>query len=190
MLMCNDIPECGEDAFKNCKEFHMGSKFVEGEPQENSIVKEYKLDDSIRDEYVHTDRAVKAFTKVLFEHYSDTKPEEPQQIKEAIQDNLEKSDFVQFKEIYNFTNSDKDFITVQKFNYILEESNDQTGKTTSVRKARKWLKKMGIVVSPYSFKRLGPEQKQTKVYLGIKEISEYNEFNDYENVVNDLDQGI
>ena len=179
--MCNDIPECGEDAFKNCKEFHMGSQFVEGEPQENCITKEYKKDDSIRNVYVKSERAIKAFTKVLFEHYSSTKPEEPQQIKDATKDNLEESDLAKFKELYDFTNCDKDFLTVQQFNYILEESS----LTTTPKKAKLWLKKMGVVPGQ---KKLGPEKKNTKVYKGIKQISDYNEFNDYENVVNDLDE--
>ena len=185
MLMCNDLPECGEDAFKDCKEFHMGSQFVEGEPQENCIVKEYKKDDSIRNVYVKSESAIKAFTKVLFEHYSSTKPEEPQQIKDASKDNLEESDLAQFKELYDFTNCDKDFITVQQFNYILEESS--LGHM-SKSKAKTWLEKMGIVVRPSSQMKLGPDKKNTRIYKGIKQISDYNEFNDYENVVNVLDQ--
>ena len=42
---------------------------------------------------------------------------------------------------------------------------------------------MGVVPGQ---KKLGPEKRNTKVYKGIKQISDYNEFNDYENVVNDL----
>ena len=160
----------------------MGSQFVEGEPQENCITKEYKKDDSIRNVYVKSESAIKAFTKVLFEHYSSTKPEEPQQIKDASKDNLEESDLAQFKELYDFTNCDKDFLTVQQFNYILEESSLGY---MSKSKAKTWLKKMGVVESQ---KKLGPDKKNTKIYKGIKQISDYNEFNDYENVVNDLDE--
>ena len=47
---------------------------------------------------------------------------------------------------------------------------------------------MGIVVRPGDQMKLGPDKKNTKVYKGIKQISDYNEFNDYENVVNDLDE--
>ena len=182
VLMLNDMPEAKpKDCLTNCKEFHMGSQFVEGEPQENCIVKEYKKDDSIRNVYVKSERAIKAFTKVLFEHYSSTKPEEPQQIKDASKDNLEESDLAQFKELYDFTNCDKDFLTVQQFNYILEESS----LTTTTRKAKLWLTKMGVVQKQ---KKLGPEKRNTKCYFGMKQISDYNEFNDYENVVNDLDE--
>ena len=183
VLMLNDMPEAKpKDCLTNCKEFRMGSQFVDGEPQENCIVKEYKKDDSIRNVYVKSESAIKAFTKVLFEHYSSTKPEEPQQIKDASKDNLEESDLAQFKELYGFTNCDKDFITVQQFNYILEESS--LGHM-SKSKAKTWLKKMGVVPGQ---KKLGPEKRNTKVYFGMKQISDYNEFNDYENVVNVLDE--
>eukprot|EP01048_Picozoa_sp_COSAG05_P023221 COSAG05_NODE_4936_length_1319_cov_3.210656_2_plen_202_part_01 len=119
LLMVNDLPECTvKDALLNCKEFQMNSVFVDGEPQENDIVKEYTKDDSIK-EYVASEHAVRAFTHVLLKHYSSTKPEEPQQIKEACKDNLEESELNKFKELYNFTKKGEDFMPTKQFNAIL-----------------------------------------------------------------------
>ena len=87
-----------------------------------------------------------------------------------------------FNSANDFTNCDKDFLTVQQFNYILKESS--LGHM-SISKAKTWLKKMGVVERQ---KKLGPDNKNTKIYKGIKQISDYNEFNDYENVVNVLDE--
>ena len=184
VMMCNDLPESNDKgAMSNCKEFHMESQFVDGEPKENCIVKEYKKDDSIKD-YIKTERAMKAFTHILFKHYSSTKPKDPVQIKEACQSNTEESELSQFKELYNFTNKSDDFITILQFNYILEDS----GLSTTKKKAKIWLKKMGIKETTTRI-----NSKVTKVYKGIKaledEESEYNGGVTFE-APSDLDAGL
>ena len=69
----------------------------------------------------------------------------------------------QFKELYNFTNNSDDFITILQFNYILEGS----GLSTTKKKAKIWLKKMGIKETTTRI-----NSKVTKVYKGIKALED------------------
>jgi hypothetical protein len=114
---------------------------------------------------------MKAFTHILFKHYSSTKPKDPVQIKEACQSNTEESELSQFKELYNFTNKSDDFITILQFNYILEGS----GLSTTKKKAKIWLKKMGIKETTTRI-----NSKVTKGYKGIKVVANVKLFDDDE----------
>ena len=173
VVMCNDLPEPNpKDALSSCKRFHMESQFVDGEPKQNCIVKEYKKDDSIKD-YVKSEKAVRAFTHILLKQYSKTKPKDPDQIKEASQDDIEESELSKFKELYNFTNKKGDFITVSKFNYVLESNLP----SLTTKKAKHWLKKMGIKATQQKVEE-GGETKNTKVYCGIKAIVKPSIFDD------------
>ena len=182
-LMLNDMPNANStDAMSNCHEFHMNTQFVNHKPTDDGIVKEYKADDSIKD-YVKSERCIKAFTKILFDHYDTKKPEVPKEIIESAQENEAESDLSQFMRMIEFTNNKEDFMTVKDFNYLVRKNLSVTAK-----KAKTWLKRKGVNMNEY--KRIKEDDSQveavgknTRVYFGIKKNQqETEEGNDIETI--------
>jgi hypothetical protein len=166
--MLNDMPACDPaDAMANCVEFHMNSEFVKHEPRPDGIVKQYKADGNIKDDYIKTDRCIRAFTKVLFSHYHTEIPEVPKEIIETTQDNEAESDLAHFERIFEFSNNRDDFVTCKQF-----ESMVSSKLSVSKKKAIGWLKKKGIKMG--DTKRISSgdsassNTKNTRVYKGIR----------------------
>eukprot|EP01045_Picozoa_sp_COSAG04_P032181 COSAG04_NODE_6222_length_1380_cov_56.211553_1_plen_226_part_00 len=208
-LMLNDIPQAtSTDAMSNCHEFHMNTQFVDRTPRDDGIVKEYRADDSIKD-YVKSERCIKAFTKILFDHYDTKKPEVPKEIIESAKDNEAESDLSRFMRMIEFTNKKEDFMTVRQFNTLIKKN-----LSVGAKKAKGWLKRKGVTEQ---YKRIKDDDSQaegagknTRVYFGIKEntqetVEETNDIvpiasteqeepqaegvkEEYINICNDLDQ--
>ena len=161
---------------ENCVEFHLKTKFVD-EPKENGLVKQYKKDPTIK-KYIATDAAIRAFTNILFDSYSTTEAEKPQQIIDIQKGNQTESDMDLFEELYNFSNNPDDYITVKQFRRILKMSK----LTTSNKLAMIWLENKGITQTIMEI-----DNKNTRVYQGMAAIYNNEEKSDDE-ITNELDQ--
>ena len=180
-MMLNDMPECtDQEAFKNCHEFHMKSEFVSGEPTDNGIVKQYKADDTIKD-YVRSEKCVKAFTKVLFDHYRTEKPKVPKCIEKNREANEEDNELTKFLQMFKFTKNLDHMVSVGEFNMLCGQHLTNVSK----KKIKIWLEQKGVNTKGVArtIKGIDEQAKRKKCYLGV--LVQYDVLDELNGVHND-----
>lgn len=171
-MMANDIPKIEPaDALQTCVEIHCPSQFVDN-PKENGIVKEYKKDDTIKD-LIQEPEIIKAFTEILFSYYRHEKPPLIKICQEIKQENEQESELNVFKNMFNFTNDQNDFVKVSQLNSMIKNSSI----TASTKKVKMWLKGLKIVATAKTI-----NSKTFKVYKGMKVKEDEND-----NIIHSLD---
>ena len=172
IMMLNDVPKIEPaDAMETCVEFNLPSQFVDI-PQENSICKQYKKDDSIKT-LLTENEFIDAFTDIIFNSYENIKPKMIEEIEKLKMENELESELNIFLSLFNFTYNEDDNITITKFNNIIKKS----GITATAKKCKMWLRGKKIEQI-----RKTIEGKQVRVYPGLKIIN-----NDTNNTINILD---
>lgn len=125
MICCNDLPDIKpSDTMEFCNEFQMKSKFIDDDFDESNKIdtfKYYKKNNDIKNNILKNDDVIMEFINILIEYYS-IKKEYPQEIKKELDENMDEDDYKMLFNLFEFTNSQSDFITNDEIRNIIKNA--------------------------------------------------------------------